>query len=373
MTAETTEKRANPTADTLAKIDQWMQRLADETDQAAQSAELTRYLTTLARFYTYSAHNCALIAMQRPDARRVAGYRAWQAMGRQVKKGAKGIAILCPAPIKGKTDAGDDAVIALRFRTGWVFDLADTEGDDLPALTVHVETAAGPIADGAATPAIHHDLAAKDLLPDVHLVDTAYLDAELLVESRDQYEVELLGPTRRDRRWQARAEEGFGAADFVVDWDRRQATCPGGQLSIQWDERIDSRGNDSVYIRFAKAACGPCPDRARCTKAPRRSIAIRPRRQYQALQERRALEETEAFAREYARRAGIEGTISQGVRAFGLRRAKYIGLAKTHLQHVVTAAAIDFVRVGQWLDEVPLAKTRRSSFVRLMNPESAAA
>jgi len=137
MTTETTETRANPTADNLAKIDQWMQRLADETDQAAHSAELTCYLTTLARFYTYSAHNCALIAMQRPTATRVAGYRAWQAMGRQVKKGAKGIAILCPAPIKGKTDAGDDAVIALRFRTGYVFDQADTEGADLPALTIH--------------------------------------------------------------------------------------------------------------------------------------------------------------------------------------------------------------------------------------------
>jgi len=137
MTADTTEKRANPTADTLAKIDQWMQRLADETDQAAHSADLTRYLTTLSHFYTYSAHNCALIAIQRPTATCVAGYRAWQGMGRQVVKGAKGIAILCPAPIKGKTEAGDDAVIALRFRTGWVFDQADTEGADLPALTVH--------------------------------------------------------------------------------------------------------------------------------------------------------------------------------------------------------------------------------------------
>jgi len=132
-----TTERTNPTVDSLAKIDQWMQRLADEIDQVAQSAELTRYLTTLSRFYTYSAHNCALIALQRPDAVRVAGYRAWQALGRQVKKGATGIAILCPTPIKGKTDAGDDAVIALRFRTGYVFDLADTEGDDLPALTVH--------------------------------------------------------------------------------------------------------------------------------------------------------------------------------------------------------------------------------------------
>ncbi len=137
MTTENAENRTNPTANNLAKIDQWMQRLADETDQAAQSAELTRYLTTLSRFYTYSAHNCALIAMQRPTATRVAGYRAWQALGRQVVKGAKGIAILCPAPIKGKTDAGDDAVIALRFRTGYVFDQADTEGADLPEVTIH--------------------------------------------------------------------------------------------------------------------------------------------------------------------------------------------------------------------------------------------
>ncbi len=133
----TTEIRATPTADTLAKIDAWMQRLADETDQATHNADLTRYLQTLSRFYSYSAHNCALIALQRPDATRVAGYRAWQALGRQVKKGAKGIAILCPAPIRAKADTGEDTVIALRFRIGYVFDVADTEGDTLPALTVH--------------------------------------------------------------------------------------------------------------------------------------------------------------------------------------------------------------------------------------------
>ncbi len=136
-TTASAEGRANPTTTNLAKIDQWMQRLADETDQAAQGAELTHYLQTVSRFYSYSAHNCALIAMQRPDATRVAGYRAWQALGRQVVKGAKGIAILCPAPIKGKTESGDDAVVALRFRAGYVFDVADTEGADLPALTVH--------------------------------------------------------------------------------------------------------------------------------------------------------------------------------------------------------------------------------------------
>jgi transposase len=97
------------------------------------------------------------------------------------------------------------------------------------------------------------------------------------------------------------------------------------------------------------------------------------RAQYEAVQARRAEQETAAFAAAYARRAGIAGTISQGVRAFGLRRAKDIGAAKTHLQHILTAAAIDFVRVAAWLDAVPLAKTRRSAFVTLMQPQPVAA
>ncbi len=257
--------------------------------------------------------------------------------------------------------------------TGYKVHLSETCDDDLPRLITHVETAPGPAADGDATPTIHRALADKGLPPALHIVDTGYLDAELLLASRKDYGVELLGPTRRDQRWQARAKEGFGMAAFTVDWERRRATCPRGRESIQWKERVDVRGNDSIYIRFAKADCGPCPCRAQCTKADRRSIAIRPRAQYEALQERRARQETDAFSEEYARRAGIEGTISQGVRAFGLRRAKYIGAAKTHLQHVLTAAAVDFVRVAQWLDDVPLAKTRRSSFVKLMQPELAAA
>jgi IS5 family transposase len=67
----------------------------------------------------------------------------------------------------------------------------------------------------------------------------------------------------------------------------------------------------------------------------------------------------------YARRAGIEGTISQGVRAFGLRRARYRGLAKTHLQHVATAAALNLGRLGTWLRAAPRATTRTSRFAAL--------
>jgi len=64
--------------------------------------------------------------------------------------------------------------------------------------------------------------------------------------------------------------------------------------------------------------------------------------------------------------AGIEGTLSQGIRAFELRRARYIGLARTHLQNVLTATAMNFVRVSLWLSETPRATTRQSAFQRLI-------
>ncbi len=142
MTPQTTTQPTpgtSATADTLARIDAWMHHLADETDHAAQGAEITRYLRVLARFHHYSAHNCMLILLQRPEATRVAGYRAWQALGRQVTKGSKGITILCPAPIRDKDKPKDDpdAILAVRFRIGYVFDLADTEGDALPDVTPH--------------------------------------------------------------------------------------------------------------------------------------------------------------------------------------------------------------------------------------------
>jgi transposase len=94
---------------------------------------------------------------------------------------------------------------------------------------------------------------------------------------------------------------------------------------------------------------------------------VRPQPQYDALRQRRAFEASRAYAREYARRAGIEGTISQGVRRCGLRRSRYVGLARTHLGHALTAAALNFARVADWLAETPRAQTRPSRFALLMD------
>ena len=94
-------------------------------------------------------------------------------------------------------------------------------------------------------------------------------------------------------------------------------------------------------------------------------MGFRPQEQYEALQEARQRLESEEGRQLYNRRAGIEGTISQGVRAFGMRQTRYRGLAKTHMQHIATAAAINFDRIIAWIDGVPRATTRTSRFAAL--------
>ena len=112
-----------------------------------------QYLQTMSKFHRYSFNNTLLIAMQRPDATLVTGYRNWQSMGRQVKKGEKGITILAPAPIKrkreqeildqnnkplldgnGKPKTEEVEVIIPRFKPTTVFDISQTDGEPIETL-----------------------------------------------------------------------------------------------------------------------------------------------------------------------------------------------------------------------------------------------
>src|SRR5262249_15236013 len=116
------------------------ERLAAAVDALVSSDQWTAWLESRARFHDYSFGNIMLIAFQRPDATQVAGYKAWQSMGRQVRKGEHGIAILAPIVRRVKDeetgkyqDARDDAgQRVVRFRTLYVFDVEQTYGDELP-------------------------------------------------------------------------------------------------------------------------------------------------------------------------------------------------------------------------------------------------
>jgi transposase len=107
--------------------------------------------------------------------------------------------------------------------------------------------------------------------------------------------------------------------------------------------------------------------RAFCTQAAQaaRTLTLHPQAEFEALHAARAWYASEEGQQRYKRRAGVEGTLSQGVRAFGLRCAQYRGLAKTHVQHVATVAAMNVDRIVAWLDERPRAKTRTSRFAAL--------
>ena len=267
-----------------------------------------------------------------------------------------------------------DCRYARKFTTSWVgyrVHITETCEEALPNIITDVQTAPAPVADGDATPLIHEALKGKELLPQTQFVDTGYLDAELLAESKENYGVDLYGPTRPDYKWQARENTGFEAAAFSIDWNNEVAICPEGKKSISWSPAIDKQHNKVMKIKFSGKDCMPCPSRDLCIRSvkeyKRRTVTIRrPKEHHEALQRGREREVTADFKAQYTKRAGIEGTVSRAVRTCEVRRSRYVGLTKTHLQHLLSATSLSFLRVGEWLRGVPKATTRRSPFTRLM-------
>ena len=261
-----------------------------------------------------------------------------------------------------------EATYGRKLTTWWVgykVHLTESCDEDSPRLITHVETSRAGNGDVDVTPVIHQALKEKALLPTEHLTDTNYAEAKQFVQSRQQYGIDLLAPTRADHKWQAKEQQGFDAARFEIDWDAQKVTCPAGCESSSWTPAIDRYDNQVIKIKFSMKDCKSCQLKEHCTKAPRRAISVRIKEHHQALQEARVRQKGAEFQEKYRSRAGIEGTISQGVRAFGLRRSRYRGKEKTHFQDLAIATAINLVRVLAWLDGEPLAKTRTSKFAAL--------
>jgi transposase len=251
--------------------------------------------------------------------------------------------------------------------TGYAAVLTETCDRDSPHLITHVATTTAAVHEVNCTAPIQEALAGLGLPPGEHLVDAGFVTAELLVDSRDGHGIRLVGPPRKDASWQNRTEGAYGVEDFAIDWERQQVRCPQGRLSASWKEYTAEDRAPYVSARFRDSDCRACPVRSRCTRSATqgRQLKLPPREQSAALREMREFIDSEEGRRVYAKRAGIEGTISQGVRSFGLRRARYRGESKAHLQHVATAVAINLDRIDDWQAGVPRAETRTSRFARL--------
>jgi transposase len=235
------------------------------------------------------------------------------------------------------------------------------------SLITHVHTTPATVHEAQCTAPIQEALSDRNLLPREHIVDAAYIDAELLVTSTKNHGITLVGPPRPKAGWQNKVEGAYGYDQFLVDWDRKQVQCPQGIWSLPWHERRDPSRDPWFAAHFRTQDCATCATRHLCTRSPRqaRFFKLLPREQHEALQQARAMHATEAGQKRYARRAGIEGTISQSVRSFGARRSRYRGLPKTHLQQVMTAVALNVRRIVAWFDKVPKATTRTSHFAAL--------
>jgi antirestriction protein ArdC len=111
--------------------EQGLNRLAADLEQG-KSEELTRFLSMMARFHRYGFGNIMLIQGQRPEATRVAGYNTWRSLGRQVRKGEKGITIVAPMVFRDEHSGNGKEDTVVRFKATHVFDVSQTEGEPLP-------------------------------------------------------------------------------------------------------------------------------------------------------------------------------------------------------------------------------------------------
>ncbi len=251
---------------------------------------------------------------------------------------------------------------------GYKVHLTETCEDGQVHVLTHVETTYAPVADVAMLPTIDEALCASGVSPATHYVDAGYMEVNLLlVSSRPR--VSLWGgrcvliQAGKPNSTPATTPHSLSLTGRPNRRPVRRATT-----SVTWTERAEQRsGRPIVAVQFATATCRACPVRAQCTHAEQmpRQVTVRPQAEHEALQQARQYQQTQAFRQDYAHRAGVEGTISQGVRAFGLRQARYLGLAKTHLQELGTATALNLSRWSAWHRQMPRAKTRTSHLAAL--------
>jgi len=262
-----------------------------------------------------------------------------------------------------------DVRVSKKRNTTWVgykVHLTETCNEDTAHIITNIKTTLATVADTEVVDAIHSALQEKNQLPDQHLMDNGYTSANAYVHCQQVYGVELFAPARPDVSWQAQTPGAFQRTDFQIDFHKQTVVCPQGHTTHRWSERLGKRGKPTIQANFSAATCRTCPVRERCTTSPKgRQLTFSPQAQFDALQFARDRQVTDAFKQTYKKRAGIEGSISQAVSVLGMRRTRYRGLDKVHLQHLVTAAAMNLMRVLDWLAGKKHSTTRLSAFARL--------
>ncbi|PBC92957.1 DDE family transposase [Streptomyces sp. Ag82_O1-15] len=218
-------------------------------------------------------------------------------------------------------------------------------------MITEVATTAATAYDAQAPPGIHTRPRRRELLPAEHLLDGGYTSLVHVDQGAREHQVTVTGPPPGNPARQHRQNEGFGRDDFLIDFDRRQVTCPQGPVSKGWHGPYPTSSPTAaplVVARFTKGQCQPWPVRTRYTtsRETARNVSFPPR-ELRDLQVRiRAEQQTPDWQARFAVRSGVEGTVNEFAHGHGMRRCRCREQPKAHLQHVFTAIAVNIERLS---------------------------
>jgi transposase len=236
--------------------------------------------------------------------------------------------------------------------------------DVQPNLITHVATTDATVADAVMTTPVNQALHRKNLAPARQYEDSGYASPQAMLDAA-RLGIILVTPLLADTSRQAREKTGYDRSAFAIDYDARTVTCPQGNASRSWYPTTN-RGKPAIVVQFAAGTCRPCPARPQCTTGRGgRGLTLPPRDLHDLQAAARAGQASTHWQEDYKRRAGIEATISQAVTVTGCRRARYRGLAKTHLEHAYLAVALNLYRLDAYWNDTPIDRKRTSHLARL--------
>ncbi|MFE4612682.1 IS1182 family transposase [Streptomyces niveus] len=239
---------------------------------------------------------------------------------------------------------------------GFLAHVTETCDPDKPSVITDVTTTKAPVHDTKALPGILANLDDRNLLSKEHFVDGGYLSVTLKQQVARDHGVGLVGPIRARSTRQSRKGTVFHREAFAIDWDKKTVTCPQGKSTSRWA----SPPSLAPYVTasFTVADCRDCPVKSSCTRTDARTLAFLPRDLFEIQSEARTEQQTQEWLSRYSLRAAIEGTISEFVNGHGMRQCRYRSENKAHVQHVLTAIAVNLERVDVHLPPTPARQPR---------------
>ncbi len=233
---------------------------------------------------------------------------------------------------------------------GFTARLTETCAPDRPNVITDVATTTATTHDSQVLPGIHTRLARRGLLPAEHLADAGYTCLPHLEQATREHQVTVSGPLKSNPTRQHRQNEGSARDDFHIDYDKQQVTCPQGQVSAGRHGPYPTSSPTAaplIVARFTKSQCRPCPARrGNLTADNARTVGFPPRELRDLRLRVRTEQQTPQWKARYAVRSGVESTVNEFTHGHGMRRCRYRGQGKAHIQHVLTAIAVNIERLG---------------------------